>query len=264
MRLRKRIQRSQCYGGSSFGSFNETAEAASVVSMRQWNPLKSFNNIIFPQKGSYQHKTMSKIVWIPRSQWDHRSRFSGFNETTRSGLRGLNETAESDSAVSMRPQEADSEVSMRPRKQIQQFQWDHRKRTQRSQWDRGSLYKNYYWLLTMYVNFIFTFFDVYGVILKLIDQTVWYLVKNDNFIHWVRGNSFLNQKGKIQTDIGLKQNHQNETICFAFCFRFEFIEPLFLDKIPSKFVGEQKITFCNFPNFFDNLHMSHLLSPTVM
>jgi hypothetical protein len=35
--------------------------------------------------------------------------------------------------------------------------------------------------------------------------------------------------------IGLKRKHQNKTIRFAFCFRFDFIQPLFIDKILSKF-----------------------------
>jgi hypothetical protein len=73
-----------------FGDLNGTAEAASVVLMRPRNPQKKYNTI-FSQKGSFQHKTISKKVWLPRFQWDPGSRFGG-----------LNETAKEDSAVSMR------------------------------------------------------------------------------------------------------------------------------------------------------------------
>jgi hypothetical protein len=44
------------------------------------------------------------------------------------------------------------------------------------------------------------------------------------------------KKEKFKRDIGLKLKHQNETISFDFCFRFDFIQPLFFDKILSKFV----------------------------
>jgi hypothetical protein len=36
--------------------------------------------------------------------------------------------------------------------------------------------------------------------------------------------------------MGLKQKHQNETLRFTFCFRNDFIQLLFFDKILSKFV----------------------------
>jgi hypothetical protein len=41
---------------------------------------------------------------------------------------------------------------------------------------------------------------------------------------------------KSRATVPLKRKHQNETIHFAFCFCFDFIQPLFLDKIKSKFV----------------------------
>jgi hypothetical protein len=117
MRPRKLLPRCQWDRGSSFGGFNETTEAASVVSRK-------------PRKR------------ILRFQWDRGSGFGGFNETVESfkkfqqhyflprklvfstklrikkfGFRSFKETAEADSAISMRPQ----------------------KQIQRSQWDRGIL-----------------------------------------------------------------------------------------------------------------------------
>jgi hypothetical protein len=104
-----------------FKSFNETAEVDLVVYMRlrkwllrfQWDwhetaeSLEKLQRIIFPQEGSFQYKTMSKKVWIPWSQQDSGSGFSG-----------LIEIAEADSAVSMTPQNP--------------ILW--------SQWDSGILY----------------------------------------------------------------------------------------------------------------------------
>jgi hypothetical protein len=78
MRLRKLIWRFHWDHGSSFHGFNEAAEAALAVSVRLRNPYKIFSNIIFPRKGSFQHKTMLKTVWLWR---DRRSGFSGLNET---------------------------------------------------------------------------------------------------------------------------------------------------------------------------------------
>jgi hypothetical protein len=59
---RKQIPRFQCDRGSRFSGYIETSEEASVES------LKNFNHIIFPEKCSFQHKTMSKKVWLPESQ----------------------------------------------------------------------------------------------------------------------------------------------------------------------------------------------------
>jgi hypothetical protein len=93
MRPWKRIQRLQWDSRSSFGGFNETTESIKKI----------FNNIIFTQKGSFQHKTTSKKVWlkgIRRSQWDRGSR-SGWKWIQRcqwdrgSGFSSLNVTAES-------------------------------------------------------------------------------------------------------------------------------------------------------------------------
>jgi hypothetical protein len=47
------------------------------------------------------------------------------------------------------------------------------------------------------VIFIFSFFNDYAEISKLIDQPVWNLVKNYSFTYWVCGNSFQNKKVKI-------------------------------------------------------------------
>jgi hypothetical protein len=72
------------------------------------------------------------------------------------------------------------------------------------------------------VNLIFSDFNVYAAISKLIDQPVWDLVKNDSFTYWVCGNSFQNKKVKISTDIGLKRKHQkskrNPSLCFLLSF----------------------------------------------
>jgi hypothetical protein len=122
MRPQKTLQQFQWCRISGFGVSNETSEEASAASMRppkrlwrfQWDRgiHKKFQQHYFTQKGSFQHKTMSKKVWlrlnetaeadsevsmkppkrIRRPQWDHWS-----------GISGVNETAEADSAVSMRP-----------------------------------------------------------------------------------------------------------------------------------------------------------------
>jgi hypothetical protein len=108
LRPRKRLPRFQWDCGIWFGGFIETAEVASMVSMRPRKQLwriqldcgiliKTY--IIFPRKGSFQHKTMFKTVWLWR---DCRSGFSGINETV----------------------EADSAVSMRQRKRLLLSQWD--------------------------------------------------------------------------------------------------------------------------------------------
>jgi hypothetical protein len=76
------------------------------------------------------------------------------------------------------------------------------------------------------VNLIFSFFDVYAVTSKLIDQPVWNLAKNDVFTYWVFRSRFQSKKGKISTDIGVKRKPENEIIRFACCFRFDFIQPL--------------------------------------
>jgi hypothetical protein len=94
MRPHKVLPQFQWDRGSWFGGFIETTDVAFVVSMRTWmrprNPLKNFSNIIFPQKGSFHHKLCFKKFCF----------------------RGLNETAE-----------AYSPVSMRPGKRIQRYQW---------------------------------------------------------------------------------------------------------------------------------------------
>jgi hypothetical protein len=48
------------------------------------------------------------------------------------------------------------------------------------------------------VNLIFSFFDVYAVISKLIDQPVWNLSKNDVFTYWVFKNRVQSKKEKIK------------------------------------------------------------------
>jgi hypothetical protein len=60
-----------------FRGFNEIPEVNSAVSLRLRKQLlqfqqdrgilKKLQQIIFPQKGSYQPKTMSKVVWLPQS-----------------------------------------------------------------------------------------------------------------------------------------------------------------------------------------------------
>jgi hypothetical protein len=97
LRPRKRLPRFKWDCESWFGGFIETVEVASMVSMRPRKQLLRFQldcgiliktYIIFPWKGSFQHKTMFKTVWLWRDR--------------RSGFSGINETAEADSAVSMR------------------------------------------------------------------------------------------------------------------------------------------------------------------
>jgi hypothetical protein len=83
------------------------------------------------------------------------------------------------------------------------------------------------------VNLIFSFFHLYSVISKLMDKPVWYLFKNDGFTLQVFGHRIQNKKFNIKTVIGLKRKHQNETIRLAFCFCFDFIQPLFFDKFPG-------------------------------
>jgi hypothetical protein len=131
MRPPKQLWRFQWDHGSRFGGFNETAEAASAVSMTLRNPFKKILTTLFSHR---------KVV------------FSTKLCKTKFGFRGLNETAEADSAV-----------SMRPRKQIQQSQWGRRSgfsgfnetangdsavsmRPRNPFWHRGSPCKNKYWL----------------------------------------------------------------------------------------------------------------------
>jgi hypothetical protein len=120
----------------AFRGFNETAEAASAVSMWllkrirrfQWDPGSRFHTVSMWLR--------KRIRWF---QWDRGSGFGVFSETMESlkktsttlfflrkvvfsiklcfkkfGFHCLNETAEGDSAM-----------SMRPRKQIQRSQCDH-------------------------------------------------------------------------------------------------------------------------------------------
>jgi hypothetical protein len=123
MRPQKRIWRFQWDRRSGFRGFNETKKRIRGFHWDRWSGFHSFNettesfkktskNIIFPQKGSFQHKTLSKKFgfwglnetaradsavsmtawkWIQRFQWNHGCRFDG-----------LNENAKAASSVSMR------------------------------------------------------------------------------------------------------------------------------------------------------------------
>jgi hypothetical protein len=59
-----------------FRGINVTSEVDSAVSMRPQHPYKNFNIIIFHQKGSFQHKTMTEKFGV--------SIHKGLNETAES------------------------------------------------------------------------------------------------------------------------------------------------------------------------------------
>jgi hypothetical protein len=79
------------------------------------------------------------------------------------------------------------------------------------------------WLLSRDANLIFSFYHLFAVISKLIDQPVWYLFKNDVFTLHVFGNRIQNKKvqnlNSYRYRVKTKASKRNQSFRFLLSFR---------------------------------------------